>query len=181
MHTIDIVLLDDLHLKAFFTYLENHLAENGKNGIYFLPFTQEQTQTDQNWEEIFRSGMSKKYGAPGWRKVWVAKNEEGRIVGHIDIRAYDKLNTEHRVILGMGIDSNFRNQKIGQQLLTHVINSCKQDANIHWLDLEVLSDNAPAIRIYEKMGFKLLCSVPDMFRFSDRSFGYRSMTLNVAT
>jgi len=179
MHLIKVEELGEENFNNFIDYLKKHLSENGDNNLFFLPFSKEQSKFSQEWEDKFRIGLSKKIGEIGWRKLWVAINEEDKIVGHIDIRPRNELNTEHRVLLGMGTDTNFRNLKIGQQLLSFVINYCKNQSKICWIDLEVLAINITAIRLYEKMEFQLLSSVKDMFRIQSQSFDYKSMTLNV--
>jgi ribosomal protein S18 acetylase RimI-like enzyme len=123
--------------------------------------------------------MNKAYGEIGWRKIWVALTKENNIVGHIDIRSTNKLNTEHRVLLGMGVDSNFRSLKIGHQLLEFIIDFCRNNRKISWIDLEVLTSNIPAKRLYEKMNFEQLSVTKDMFRIDNISYDYTSMTLNV--
>ena len=130
-------------------------------------------------KEKFRTGINKKFGETGWRKLWIARNNNGKIVGHIDIRSRNELNTEHRVLLGMGTDSNYRYLKVGQRLLNYVIDYCQSHTKISWIDLDVLSNNIPAIRLYEKLDFQLLSSVHDMFRIHNKSYDYKSMTLNV--
>jgi ribosomal protein S18 acetylase RimI-like enzyme len=125
--------------------------------------------------------MNKKNGEIGWRKVWVAINEESNIVGHIDIRSQNQLNTEHRVLLGMGVDSNFRNLKIGHELLKLVIDYCRNNHKISWIDLQVLTNNIPATKLYKKMSFEQLSVTKDMFRIDNISYDYTSMTLNVET
>lgn len=179
MHAIRIEELSKEDLKDFLDYLSVHLSENGDNDLFFLPLSKEQSKFTNEWAKKFREGFDKKRGEIGWRKLWVAINQDNQIVGHIDIRLRKEPNTAHRVVLGMGTDRNFRNLKIGQQLLHFVIDYCKNDSSISWLDLDVLGVNSPAIRVYEKLGFYLLSDVQDMFRIEGKSYGYKSMTLNV--
>lgn len=166
-------------LDEFLEYLKAHLDENGENNLFFLPLNKEQSKYDPVWAEKFKVGISKEFGESGWRRLWVAISPENKIAGHIDIRSRNELNTSHRVLLGMGTDHKFRNQKVGQQLLKFVIDYCKEQPQISWIDLEVMSMNFIAVSIYEKMGFHLLSSTKDMFRFQNQSFDYKSMTLNV--
>lgn len=163
----------------FFVYLTEHLADNGKNDMFFQPASSTQVVIDYAFKENFRTGMDKPFGEKGWRKLWVARNEAGQIAGHIDIRSYGQLNTSHRVLLGMGVDLKHRKQKIGQRLLDFVIEYCSQDPRISWLDLEVLSLNLPARSLYQKMDFQEICTKTDMFRIDGKSFDYTSMSLNV--
>jgi len=179
MNSINIKELEEEQLDNFFAYLTIHLAENGKGGIVFQPVSKEQSNLNEEWKEKFSTGLSKKYKEQGGRTLWIATNQQGQIVGHIDIRARPEPNTGHRVLLGMGVDSKFRNLRIGQQLLEFVIDYCRKEPMISWLDLEVMANNIPAIRLYEKKKFQTLSNTVDMFRIENVSYDYTSMTLNV--
>lgn len=47
------------------------------------------------------------------------------------------------------------------------------------LNLEVRSDNARAIRLYEKYGFRKLCTFPDFFRIHGESIDFDLMNLEL--
>lgn len=167
-------------LDVFLEYLVVHLSENGKGGnLLFQPLSQEQSKSIHDWKDKFEAGLTKRFGEMGSRKLWIATNEDNAIVGHIDIRFYNELNTAHRVLLGMGVDSKFRKMRIGQSLLEFVIRYCKKQPEINWLDLQVLALNTPAICLYEKMEFQKISTTTDMFRINHVSYDYTSMTLNV--
>jgi ribosomal protein S18 acetylase RimI-like enzyme len=166
-------------MEAFFSYLTQHVAENGEEGVaLFLPLTKQQSLSAKDWKSKF-DGLYKAPGEPGWRKIWVALTQDNTIVGHVDIRSNDQLNAEHRVVLGMGVDSNFRRFKIGYTLMEFIIKHCKNASEISWLDLEVLETNIPARRLYEKMGFEQVSVIKDMFRIDKISYNYIGMTLHV--
>lgn len=179
---ISIKELNKDNLDDFIQYLIIHLSENGQNGTaLFQPLSKQQSALSNEWKAKFKDGINKKNGEIGWRKVWIAINEESNIVGHIDIRSQNQLNTEHRVLLGMGVDSNFRNLKIGHKLLKLIIDYCRNNHKISWIDLQVLTNNIPATKLYKKMNFEQLSVTKDMFRIDNISYDYTSMTLNVET
>lgn len=172
--------LDNERLEDFFHYLNIHISENGQNGaMLYFPLSKEQSILSNELIIKFKEGLSKNIGENGWRKVWIAFNEEGKFIGHIDIRSNNQLNSEHRVLLGMGVEINFRSLKIGQNLLEFIIEYCRQNPKINWIDLEVMTKNIPAKNLYEKMGFEHLSTTKDMFRIDKVSYDYTSMTLNV--
>lgn len=177
---ISIVELNKERLEEFFQYLTIHVSENGLNGmIVFLPLSKQQSILSSELKLKFEDGMNKEYGEMGWRKIWIAINQGNRIVGHADIRSNNQLNAEHRVLLGMGVDSSFRSLKIGYKLLETVIEYCRNNQKISWIDLEVLDNNIPAKSLYKKIGFEQLNTTRDMFRIDNISYDYTSMTLNV--
>ncbi len=172
--------LNKERLNDFFDYLSTHLSENGINETpLFQPLSIEKSMLNDEWKERFKNGLKKDANTAGWRKLWIATNQENQIVGHVDIRSHNEQYTEHRVLLGMGVDSNFRKLKIGQKLMEFIINYCKNDDAICWIDLQVLTNNEPAIKLYKKMNFQLQSSMEDMFRIDKTSYGYTAMTLNV--
>lgn len=172
--------LDSESLEDFFQYLTVHISENGQDGasLYF-PLSKEQSKLSHELMMKFKEGLRKNIGEPGGRKAWVACNQEGKIIGHIDIRSNNQLNSEHRVLLGMGVDINFRCLKIGQRLLEFIIEYCRKNPQIAWIDLEVMTKNIPAKKLYEKMNFEHIGTIKDMFRIDNISYDYTSMTLNV--
>lgn len=172
--------LDNEKIEDFFHYLNIHISENEQNGtILYFPLSKEQSILSNELMIKFKEGLSKNIGENGWRKVWIAFNEEGKIVGHIDIRSNNRLNSEHRVLLGMGVDINFRSLKIGQNLLEFIIEYCRKNSKINWIDLEVMTKNIPAKNLYEKMNFEHLGTTKDMFRIDNIPYDYTYMTLNV--
>ncbi len=166
-------------LEDFFEYLTIHISENSQNSTYlYFPLSKEQSTLSDELKIKFKEGMSKEMGEKGWRKAWVALNKS-EIVGHIDIRSNNILNSEHRVLLGIGVDINFRGLNIGQKLLEFVIEFCKTNNKISWIDLEVMSNNKPAKKLYEKVGFQQIYEIKDMFRIDNKSFNQTFMTKNV--
>ena len=169
-------------INDFFDYLTVHLSENGiNNAPRFQPLTKDQSQMNAEWKEKFTTGLNLEFGKPGWRKLWVATNEENQFVGHIDIRGHNVKNTGHRVLLGMGVDSNFRKLKIGQKLMAFILSYCKKDRTISWIDLQVLTNNQPAIHLYKKLNFQEQAVFTDMFRIDGDSYDYTSMTMDVSS
>lgn len=172
--------LSEAELPAFFVYLAEHLAENGAGGgIVFQPLSQSESVLTPEWEKIFSEGLKTPFGAPGWRKLWVAYGEDNTMLGHVDIRAQRQPHTLHRVLLGMGVHSGYRKQKIGESLVQFVITYCKNEPSLSWLDLEVMANNVPALRLYQKTGFREIGTTPDMFRIDGISYAYTSMSLFV--
>jgi ribosomal protein S18 acetylase RimI-like enzyme len=50
------------------------------------------------------------------------------------------------------------------------------EAGFAWIDLQVLSVNTPAIKLYERTGFQKTGEAADMFRIDGQPFAYTSMS-----
>ena len=61
--------------------------------------------------------------------------------------------------------------------LTEAILAFARENGFAQLDLEVRSDNARAIRLYERYGFRKLCTFPAFFRIGGRDIDFDLMVL----
>ena len=161
----------------FFTYLNDHRSDNGKgeNG-YFMPRPQRDSCLPSDKQKSFRTGLNVLVGSPGWRRAWVARASNRQIVGHIDLWSHPVSFAEHRCLLGMGVHRNHRRMGLGAALLAHATEWALANTGLEWLDLQVLSTNEPAIRLYVRAGFTQVGEVAEMFKFDGRSFSETRMT-----
>ena len=168
-------------MSDFFTYLTLQIADNGHGDTpLFQPASREDSIVSVATRQRFMQGVSAPLGEPGWRLLWLAKDESGRIMGHIDIRPYEDDYCGHRVLLGMGVDRHFRRQGIAQGLLNHAIDYCQNADMIVWLDLNVLSQNIPAKQLYLNNGFDICGEQVDRYRIDGVSVAELMMTLSVS-
>jgi len=162
---------------AFFAYLNDHLLDNGSQGTpLFQPMPRGQGFPPEK-AAVFRNGAQAPLHRPGWRRVWIAQDERG-IMGHIDLRSRPEAAACHRALLGMGVHRDARRSGIGLQLLDTAIAWARRQG-LAWIDLEVLSANAPAIALYRKRGFTLTGEIPDMFRIDGGSYAYSYMSFSL--
>jgi len=75
-----------------------------------------------------------------------------RIIGNLGIATYPHPQTAHRANLGMSILAPFRGRGIGSKLLSAAVHWC-ESRSLRRLELEVLSNNPRAQRLYERHGF----------------------------
>lgn len=164
----------------FFRYLGDQRARNGCEGTgYFLPLSRAASCAPSEREKAFREALSIPLGAPGWRCAWAARAPDRSIVGHVDLRAHPDRFAEHRCLLGMGVHQAYRRLGIGRALLDHAIRWALHETSIEWCDLQVLSGNAAALRLYTRAGFVTVSEVPDMFRMDGQAFGLITMTRRI--
>jgi ribosomal protein S18 acetylase RimI-like enzyme len=158
---------DDLPL--LFAYLGEQLTENGRGG---MPLFQPMARTSdpvvpQAMQERFAAGMATPLGQPGWRRVWIALDEQGAIAGHIDLRARPEPHAQHRTMLGMGVHRDYRRHGLGARLVDTALAWASATPPLAWVDLDVLSANASARRLYERTGFQVVGEIVDLYRIDD--------------
>lgn len=176
MRIVEATLAD---LEPFFVYLGVQLLDNASgDSPLFQPIAKKHCQVSKQLEDKFRTGFESKLGKHGWRKLWLAKDDDGRILGHIDLRHDNGEYSFHRVTLGMGVDSSVRKQGLGIKLVESVIQFCHGITSIEWLDLNVLSNNLPAKKLYLKCGFQIIGEKSDCYRIDGKPVSELTMTLS---
>jgi len=79
---------------------------------------------------------------------------DSKIVGWCDIAGMTRPGTTHCGVLGMGLLPDWRGQRLGARLAEAAL--AKATAiGLERVQLEVYADNAPAIALYERLGFVL--------------------------
>ena len=164
---------------ALFAYMDDHLSDNGRGGTaLFMPISRSESGFPRDKESNMRKGIGVPVGQHGWRRPWIALTADGAIAGHVDLRARLEIACAHRALLGMGVHRDHRRQGQGAKLV-EVAAAWARQQGIAWIDLDVLSQNAPAIALYLRCGFSLAGEIPDMFRIDGASLGHTFMTRKV--
>ena len=82
---------------------------------------------------------------------FAAIDEDNKLVGYAG--CWQILEEAH--ITNIAVDLDYRRKHIGEALLRQIIQCC-YDEKIKYITLEVRVSNKPAIKLYEKYGFKSL-------------------------
>jgi putative acetyltransferase len=112
----------------------------------------------------FRAGtLRRPYQSAEQTRLWLEKQnsnslnivalQDGQLVGHAGFNCYSGRRS-HAAELGIGVHDNHQGKGIGTALLKEVIDSADNWFGIKRLELNVYTDNAPAIRLYERFGFE---------------------------
>jgi len=177
--TLIIEPIDRSGFDAFFAYLNDHLSDNG-TASYFQPLSRSDAGVPPKIEASFRDGIAATMSDPNWRRAWIAGSAQNGIVGHIDLRSRQDRFAFHRCLMGMGVHRDHRKRGIGRALIEHAEQWARANTALEWIDLQVLSENTPAMQLYARMGFELVGEIPDMFRIDGRSFSYTTMARKIA-
>ena len=138
-------------------------TDNLTFGAEGLPFTVEQE----------REHLANMEGA---NAMFVARMGE-RMVGCIGVHGVGRsARMAHRASFGINVLKECWGQGVGSALLQTAVDFAKE-AGIAVLSLEVRSDNARAIALYEKFGFRIIGHFPDFFRVNGESVDFELMNL----
>ncbi len=80
---------------------------------------------------------------------WLVAEEQGRIAGYVGSQSV----LDAADMMNIAVDPDFRRQGIGEQLIVALMEQLRKK-NVIALLLEVRVSNAPAIALYEKLGFE---------------------------
>lgn len=178
--SITIRLAGQEDFDPFFVYLNDHLADNGSGGTaLFMPMAPKASAFPVERQGSFRTGALTPLSEPGWRRLWLACTADGVISGHIDLRARSEAAAAHRALLGMGVQRDFRRVGLGRRLIGQALSWAREESALDWIDLEVLSVNQAARKLYQAAGFVQTGNIDDLFRIDGQSLGYTLMSRRV--
>jgi ribosomal protein S18 acetylase RimI-like enzyme len=84
----------------------------------------------------------------------------GKIVGECSLRRRGPSDLRHTGILGIVVLDGFRGMGIGEALMKEVLRKARR-IGVWLVELEVVSGNDTAQRLYERMGFRKVGVIPD--------------------
>ena len=92
-----------------------------------------------------------------------------RLVGIVGFMREERRKTRHRgKIVQMYVDPGYRGRDVGEGLLRLAIETAFRMDGIEQAELGVVTENAAAIRLYERLGFRRAGVVPRYFKLGDR-------------
>lgn len=152
-----------------------HFKEPGFNNIPSHPYGKEhlfdRNEYYQNYLKKFATSLTE----VGWGRSFVIEHE-GKIKGHLDINSKQTLD---QASLGMGLEMELRGQKLGPKLLDYGLQWVKEKTQVDEMNLFVFAHNLPAIKIYEKAGFKLVGETKNRFQVDGHNIDDLTMKLAI--
>jgi ribosomal protein S18 acetylase RimI-like enzyme len=163
-------------------YMERLLRSSGRNGAPHFSASRDRNVYDKTFNDRLRAQLALPLERRGWVRLWVAvaKNQNGgdEVLGHVDLRASDRLADAHRVLLGLGIAEAHRGRGLGRLLTQYAIDWARTN-RFDWMDLAVFTQNTVAVELYKKLGFVQTGYYVDRFRFDGESIDEFSMALDL--
>ena len=109
--------------------------------------------------------------------IFFIARDGAEIVGTANYSALRKKRMSHRGTLGITVRKSHWNLGIGTRLMEHLLAFAKNAAKSEIVSLEVRSDNAAAIRLYQKFGFEKIGTFRGYFKIDGRWIDFDLMTL----
>jgi putative acetyltransferase len=79
---------------------------------------------------------------------------DGQVVGHLNIHTSpNRPRRRHAGQIGMVVHDDFQGQGVGTALLQAALDVADNWLNLRRMELEVYTDNEPAVRLYTRAGF----------------------------
>lgn len=77
-----------------------------------------------------------------------------RVVGQLGLQSEQNPRRRHVGSIGMAVHDDFAGRGVGSALLAACLDLADRWLDLRRIELEVYTDNAPAIHLYEKFGFE---------------------------
>lgn len=132
--------------------------------VFMLRYPEELTLTVEEEQDFLQNKLD--HPKSGYLSAWV----DGRLVGNASfypVGPYSKV--AHRACLGIAILKEYWGRGLGERLLNEILLAAKS-AGFEQLELEVVADNARAIKLYEKCGFVRYGTRPNAFQYKDGGY-----------
>lgn len=110
-------------------------------------------------------------------EILLIAKENGKIVGNASFSRLPR-RMHHRGDCGISVLKEYWNRGIGSRLLLEIIRFAKEHA-FEIIDLQVRSDNLPAIHLYEKFGFQKIGTHPAFFKIGGEEISFDYMCLRI--
>jgi putative acetyltransferase len=84
---------------------------------------------------------------------------DGRVVGSGSMTAVTRARTNHSGSLGLMVHPDYWNRRVGTSLVAGLLNLADNWLILKRVELEVFSNNTNAVRLYQKFGFEIECTM----------------------
>ena len=99
-----------------------------------------------------------------------SESKKKSIIGILNFFCYRDPQRYHRGTLGISLRHDYRGKGIGMHMMLTLLDKAKTIVNLKRIELNVMAPNAPAIKLYESVGFKEISRTPDAFKLDNGEF-----------
>jgi len=107
----------------------------------------------------------------GLRSALFLAESDGKLVGTMNFSRFDRPEKDHTVGVGLYVGKENRGQGVGRKLMEAGIAWANGMPDVDRIELLVMANNTPAVRLYESLGFLCegvkRCSVKKEFGYLD--------------
>lgn len=144
--------------------LLSYLKQSALETEHGISYPEELDFSVQEEEDFIRKFVQDKTG------IMISAFEGDTLVGNASLFAVlDKKKTRHRATFGIAILKAAWGQGLGYQILSELI-TFAAGAGYEQVELEVVSDNLPAISLYQKLGFTVYGQRPRSFKLNNGNY-----------
>ena len=93
----------------------------------------------------------------------------GEVVGTISLQTTHRPRRAHAGALGMAVRDDWQGRGVGTAMMKAIIELAEQWLNLKRIELEVYTDNAPAVALYKRFDFEIEGTLRQ-FAFRDRQY-----------
>lgn len=91
--------------------------------------------------------------------LWLVCEEDGEVLGYVGSQTV----LGETDMMNVAVAPEYRRRGIGESLIAQLVQKLKEQGS-HCLSLEVRASNAPAVGLYEKLGFGVAGRRPNYYR-----------------
>jgi putative acetyltransferase len=112
---------------------------------------------------VIANSMQLPWRSLEWHRQWLGQRPadspllvatvDGRVVGNLGLDRVGGARRSHVASMGMSVHDDFQNRGIGGALVAAMVELADDWLGLRRIELEVYTDNAAAIHLYEKFGF----------------------------
>ncbi len=145
--------------KEFFESFHSVLDQVAREQIYIEMIEAKSLKETEEYQNKLIEGNQPVY--------YVVQNSA--VVGWIDISTVPNKRLAHRGFLGMGLAKEFRGMGLGSLLLEKALSHAKS-IGLEKIELQVYTNNEPAIRLYKKYGFSVVGTIKHYRKLNGQYF-----------
>lgn len=101
--------------------------------------------------------------------IIIAVYFQNKIIGFCNGSGYKDIKRKHRASLGVSLHPDFRGLGLGKKLMEILLFEMKKFPQLKIIELDVMTKNTSALKLYEDLGFKTAGRLPNAFILTDGS------------